>query len=84
MTAELGVCGAALRGMPVKEIRGSAAVERVAYNDAEAQLSIWFRGGGRYVYSGVPRAHYDALCEAESVGRFVGEEIRGKFPCRKA
>jgi hypothetical protein len=68
--------------MPVREIRNSAAIERVGYNDETHNLSIWFKGGGRYIYSDVPRSIYDALCEAGSVGRFVGEVIKGKFPCR--
>jgi hypothetical protein len=68
--------------MPVLELRTSSAIERVGYNDETRALSIWFRGGRRYVYSDVPRSVYDDLCRAQSAGRFVGEAIKGRYPCR--
>jgi hypothetical protein len=33
------------------------------------------------VYSGVPRAIYDALKKAPSAGRFFNECIKRRFPC---
>ena len=60
----------------------SAAIERVAYDEQEQILSIWFRGSGKYLYSGVPRSIYDALCGAASAGRYFRDRIRGRFECR--
>ena len=68
--------------MPVKETRASSAVDRVAYNAAKRALSVWFKGGRRYIYSGVPPELYDALCDAPSIGSFVNAAIKGCFPCR--
>lgn len=37
----------------------SSMIDRIAYDEEEGALSIWFRETGRYVYSNVPRAIYD-------------------------
>lgn len=48
--------------------------------DAEAKvLGIKFVGGGTYHYSNVPQETFDALMRAESVGKYFGSNIRGKF-----
>ena len=68
--------------MPVQEMRASSAIERVAYNPATRELSIWFAGRHRYVYSDVPAELYHALCDAESAGSFVNAQVKGRFECR--
>jgi hypothetical protein len=65
--------------MPVQQISKSSAIERVAYNAAARRLSIWFKGGRRYVYSDVPEDVYRELCAASSAGKFVCERVLGKF-----
>lgn len=70
------------RDMPVQEISASSALERVAYNPAAGELSVWFTGGRRYIYAGVPAELYRALCAAESAGAFVNARIKGRFACR--
>jgi hypothetical protein len=65
--------------MPVQEIRTSSAIERVGYNAETRRLSIWFKGGRRYIYSDVPAEVYEDLCGASSAGRFVCQCIKGKF-----
>jgi hypothetical protein len=60
----------------------SRVIARVAYDEDEKSLSIWFRETGRYIYSGVPTAIYEALCRAPSAGRFYNECIKRRFPCR--
>lgn len=42
----------------------SSVIARVAYDGDKESLSIWFRETGRYIYSDVPRAIYEALCKA--------------------
>ena len=61
----------------------SAMIRRVAFDEEASQLSIWFRNSGRYVYEGVPRSLYDALCKASSAGRFFNEGIRGRYEARR-
>ena len=60
----------------------SSVIARVAYDEEERSLSIWFRETGRYIYSDVPRTLYEALCKAPSAGRFYNECIKRRFPCR--
>jgi hypothetical protein len=68
--------------MRASRLDRSSAVERAQYDDEERTLSIWFRGGRRYIYSGVEREVYDRLCTAPSAGAFVDRTIRGRYPCR--
>ncbi|WP_243455531.1 KTSC domain-containing protein [Sphingosinicella sp. BN140058] len=60
----------------------SSMISRVAYDEAESVLSIWFKDSGRYVYSGVPEAIYEGLRKAPSAGRFFNDCIKRRFPCR--
>jgi hypothetical protein len=60
----------------------SSVIARIAYDDAESTLSIWFRETGRYVYSQVPQAIFDGLRNAPSAGRYFNECIKRRYPCR--
>lgn len=60
----------------------SSVIARIAYDEEAQALSIWFRETGRYIYSDVPRAIYDALRKAPSAGRFYNECIKRRFACR--
>jgi len=60
----------------------SSAITRIAYDDLEHVLSIWFRDSGCYLYFDVPRDIYDALKAAASAGRFFAEHIKGRFRCQ--
>ena len=82
--AEPGDSPTRLQCMPVQELRASSAIERVAYNRATRELSVWFAGARRrYIYADVPPDVYEALCEARSAGRFVNAEVKGRFACRE-
>jgi hypothetical protein len=60
----------------------SSVIARVAYDEEERALSIWFKETGRYIYSNVPKAIYEGICKAPSAGRFFNECIKRRFPCR--
>lgn len=60
----------------------SSMIDRIAYDEEAAALSIWFRGTGRYVYSMVPRTIYEGLKTAPSAGRYFNECVKRRFPCR--
>ena len=60
----------------------SSVIARIAYDDEESTLSIWFRETGRYVYSEVPRAIFEGLRKAPSAGRYFNECIKRRYPCR--
>lgn len=67
--------------MPAARL-SSSVIARVAYDDEQRTLSIWFRQTGRYIYSDVPEAVYDALRKAPSAGRFYNSCIKRRFHCR--
>lgn len=58
----------------------STAVERVDYTAGSRILDIWYKGGGRYSYIGVPPAVYRELLEAPSIGAFVNHRIKDHYP----
>ena len=60
----------------------SSMISRVAYDEHERTLSIWFRESGRYVYFDVPPPVFDGLRQAPSAGRFFNEAIKRRYRCR--
>lgn len=57
----------------------SSLVSEVAYDAAEATLHVKFTNGQRYAYYDVaPKLHAE-LMQSKSIGRFFGENVRGKF-----
>jgi len=63
---------------PVK----SSNIRAVGYDAATQTLEVEF-GSGVYQYQGVPPEKHAKLMGAESVGKFIRAEIRGKFDSRK-
>lgn len=59
----------------------SSLISRIAFDETAESLSVWFRNARRYTYTGVPRAIYEALAQAESAGQFFNAWIKGRYPC---
>lgn len=57
----------------------SSVFEAVAYCDGERQLYLKFRGGRVWRYFEFQAYQYDEFLTSESLGRYFGEHIRGKF-----
>jgi lysyl-tRNA synthetase class 2 len=57
----------------------SSAIARAAYDPVAETLDLWYRGGDRYRYFGVPEAIYDELVAAPSAGEYVNREIKPRF-----
>ena len=57
----------------------SSAIARVGYEPSGRVLEVVFRGGGTYRYFGVEARRYDALCAAESQGRYLNREIKPRY-----
>lgn len=58
----------------------SSALERVSYDEAGHTLQATFRDSGRtHIYRGVPRALYDQLMLADSIGAYFNAHIRDRF-----
>lgn len=54
----------------------SSAITRAAYDEAEATLDIWYKGGDRYRYFGVSAETFEALLSAPSAGEYVNRHIK--------
>ncbi len=63
--------------VPVK----SSNIAAVGYDTSG--LRVQFKDGATYVYAGVPADLHANLMGAESVGKFLASEIRGKFKAQK-
>ena len=57
----------------------SSAISSVGYDRKAKTLELEFSSGGIYDYYEVPPKVYSALMSAESKGRFVSEQIRGRY-----
>lgn len=57
----------------------SAQVSAFGYDHATKTLELRFRSGGVYHYEDVPLSVFDGLKCCESVGTFLGTQIKGKF-----
>lgn len=64
-------------------VTDSSNIEKLDYFPKSKHLYIAFRGGKRYRYTGIPRAVWNALVDAESRGKFFSSRIRGQYPTEK-
>lgn len=56
----------------------SGLLARVGYDDSTKTLAIVFNGKPtEYHYPNVDRSTYEALINAESIGRYFGQNIKG-------
>jgi hypothetical protein len=63
----------------MKTVR-SSSVTGVGYDPTTKTLTLRFAGTGKtYHYQGVPQSVVDGLHRAESIGKYVGQHIRGKY-----
>lgn len=54
----------------------STAIDYYSYDEARRELHVRFRGGGDYLYRGVPPEEYAALKAARSKGSYVNKVIK--------
>ena len=66
-----------------RQLVRSTSVREAGYDMATQTLDLRFSGGGVYRYDAVPQAVYEALIGADSPGRFVNDQIRGRFRCHR-
>ena len=57
----------------------SSTIRAIGYDGADRTLRVEFNSGGLYNYKDVPRASYDAMMAAESVGKFFAANIKPHF-----
>ena len=68
-----------MAGRPRVHSFDSSAIDRAAYDTGVGTLDLWYKGGDRYRYFGVPEAVFDALLAAPSAGEFVNREIKPDY-----
>lgn len=54
----------------------SSNLKSFSYNEEDELLDVWFRSGGVYRYSNIPRDVVDEMKFAESRGRYFWQNIR--------
>lgn len=65
--------------IPLTEVQ-STAIAAHGYDPSTSTLAIRFTGGDKvHHYRDVPQNIADGLANAESVGRFYAQHIRGKY-----
>lgn len=57
----------------------SSNVEATAYDQASQTLAVRFKGGKIYHYANVPQEIHTGLGKAESIGKYIGAHVVGKF-----
>lgn len=63
--------------------QGSSTIETAEYDAERSTLTVTFRDGSSYEYSGVPQNTFDAFEAARSKGSFHANSIRDNFRHRK-
>jgi len=57
----------------------SSQVRVLTYDEDRLELTVEFRRGGIYVYSGVPEDIYISLITAESIGKALNALVKGTY-----
>jgi hypothetical protein len=57
----------------------SSNIAAHGYDPASKTLALQFKGGGVYHYHDVPAEVAAGLSNAESIGKYVSQSIRGQF-----
>lgn len=61
----------------------SSLIAATGYDPASNTLAVQFKSGDTYHYEGVPPEVVQAMDEADSVGKFFGQNIRSQFQGKK-
>ncbi len=65
--------------MKTKEFTASSTIKKMDYNEETKVLTITFMTDKKYEYAGVPPEVWEASFSADSIGRFVGSNIKGIY-----
>ena len=64
----------------IRQLVNSSAVRSVGYDRPSRTLEVEFTSGEVYRYLGVERIVYGAFLRSDSLGRFVNERIKPRYP----
>lgn len=62
---------------------GSSNVAAFAYDPDAKILRVRFNSGHEYAYAGVPPEVHDSMLNADSVGSFLHENVKGQYDYRR-
>jgi len=65
--------------MRICRFENSSTIDRAGFDEKAGLLCLRFVDTGCYFYFGVPRRLFDALCAADSAGRFFNAHIKDRF-----
>jgi len=61
----------------------SSVIHHFRYDAVSHTLRVWFVSGMVYDYKKIPPEVYEKLRTSISKGKFLNEEIKGKYPFEK-
>jgi hypothetical protein len=61
----------------------SSNIASIGYDSGEQVLEVEFKNGGVFQYADVEPKEYVSMLNADSVGRYLHSNIKGKFECLK-
>lgn len=61
----------------------SSQISAVGYDADSRKMEIRFANGALYQYDEVPKATYDGLMSADSIGRYHKDNVKYAFPYRR-
>lgn len=64
----------------IRQLVNSSAVRSVGYDRRSRTLEVEFTSGEVYRYLGVERIVFGSLLRSDSLGRFVNERIKPRYP----
>jgi hypothetical protein len=57
----------------------SSTIARFGYDDRTQILTVEFKSGGRYNYYDVPGGVFEQMRNAPSKGRYLAQQIKGRY-----
>lgn len=66
-----------------KQFTNSSQVSAIEYFPTDKRLEVLYVQGKRYTYAEVPQEVWEAALKAESIGKFLNSEVKGKFQYRQ-
>lgn len=57
----------------------SSNIKSIEYNEEIQTLTVEFQSGAKYAYSNVPKNVFARIFSADSIGRYVSENIRNNY-----
>jgi hypothetical protein len=70
-------------GEVVLQPLGSPVFDTIRYHQSSGTMTVVFRDGDTYEYSGVPRGCFNGMFYTQCRGEYFNRRIRGQFPYRR-